>query len=501
MPSLTGSKGFAGLTPIHEAVLLGTPASVASFLSGSSLHRETNFLGQTPLHLAVRDVEIVRLLVQDGYDMDIPDNHGISPLMYAAGMGKTDVVRFLINQGADLSIRDKRWKRTFIGYADTRGHWQLIIDALITIQATYPKRFTDYFVCDALMRLISGTRIMWWSNEWSIYFAKLMALGPDAICNIRFANGKDQTEDNNFLHFISSYEDVDDLAQHGFNLFNQPNSAGNTAIFSLAGRLDPTLLQSLIDHGTNINHVNHEGRTLLLLLLKQLSYMSHRVFDVMDSIRLCLKSGLDIFLSDRCRCPCSPDGCFLPAAFDITFEGLLWTNAPAFVWALELLSLVEELRGREDSKKLLLGFLRRAYFDKVGMTHVCCHRGNSIQGHSLLRPERSVAEDDIGEILEEEEEFIASLEEEMLPLNSETLECLRSKWMSILKERHQEQVEEVERTRKQNNYHETPIGVSSSSPNPGCTSDKDRKRSRLIIETTPSTMYIIQALISPSLLA
>lgn len=499
MPSLTDSKGFAGLTPLHEIALLKSPTEVASFLPGSSLHMETNFLGQTPLHLAVRDVEIVRLLVQDGYDMDVPDSHGISPLMYAAGMGKTDVVRFLINQGADLFIRDTRWKRTFIGYADARGHWELIIDALTTIQATYPKRFTDYFVCDALMRLISGTRIMWQSNEWSIYFAKLLALGRTDTCNISIGN--DGTEDNNFLHFISSYEDVDVLAQHGFNLFNQPNSAGNTAIFSLAGRLDPTLLQSLIDHGTNINHVNHEGRTLLLLLLKQLSYMSHRAFDVMDSIRLCLKSGLDIFLSDRCRCPCSPDGCFLPAAFDITFEGQLWTNAPAFVWALELLSLVEELRGREDSKKLLLGFLRRAYFDKTGMTHVCCHRGNSIQGHSLLQPERSVAEADIDEILEEEEEFIASLEEEMLPLNSETLECLRSKWMSMLKERYQEQVEEVERTRKQNNHHETPIGVSSSSPNSGCPSDKDRKRSRLIIGTTRSTMYIIQALISPSLLA
>lgn len=236
--------------------------------------------------------------------MDIRDKYGITPLMYAAGMGKTDVVRFLINQGADLSIRDKSLKRTFIGYADARGHWQLIMDALDTIQATDRRKVFTYFICDALMRLISRrTRFM---DDWGTYFAKLVARGPDAICNIRFANRRDRTGDNNFLHFISSHEDVEALVRHGFKLFNQSNSAGNTAVFSLAGILDPTLLQSLLDHGTNINHVNHKGRSLLFLLLKQLRHISHRAFDVMDCVRICLRSGLDIFLSDCCRFSAPP---------------------------------------------------------------------------------------------------------------------------------------------------------------------------------------------------
>ncbi|KAL4760385.1 ankyrin repeat domain-containing protein [Aspergillus foveolatus] len=432
----SASPGFGGLTPLHEIVLLHHPTSVTSFLACSSLHTERNFLGQTPLHLAVRNVETVRLLVQSGHDMDIQDNHGITPLMYAAGMGETDVVRLLINQGANPFIRDNRWKRNFIDYAAARSHWPLIMDILDTVQESYPESVCQYFTCCALMRLIS--RETYLANEWSIYFAKLVGLCSDV--NIRFGNPRDGTEDNNLLHFVSSHDDVKVLARHGFELFGQPNSAGKPAIFSLVPVLDATLTQSLLDYGININHVDHEGRTLLFPLLQHLQLLNFRTFDIMDSIRICLKANLDIFISDGCRCACSPEGCFLPAAFDITFVDTM-TKAPAFVWALEFLSLVEELRGREASKRLALGFLRRNCFERAGITHVCCHRGNNVLSWELPWPRKHMTEADIDEILDEEEEIIANLEEEMLPLTHKTLECLRSEWILMLKEKHKERLE------------------------------------------------------------
>ncbi|KAL4819759.1 hypothetical protein BDW67DRAFT_193343 [Aspergillus spinulosporus] len=398
------SPGFAGLTPLHETVLLDHPTSVTSFLSHSSLHMEKNFLGQTPLHLAVRDVETVRLLVQSGHDMDVQDNHGITLLIYGAGMGMTDV--------------------------------PLIMDILATVQDSYPKSVCQYFICCALMRLTSCET--WLANNWSIYFAKLVSLCSDV--NITFSNPRDGTEDNNLLHFVSSHKDVKVLAQHDFELFGQPNSAGKPALFSLVRVLDATLTQSLLDYGIDINHMDHEGRTLLFPLLQQLKWLDFRTFDVMDSIQICLKGGLDIFLSDGCRCACSPGGCFLPAAFDITFTDTM-TRAPAFVWALEFLTLIEELRGREDSKRLVLGFLRRVYFERAGITHVCCHRGNNVLKRELLWLRKHMTEPDIDEILDEEEELIANLEEEMVPLTHKTLECLRSEWILMLKEKHKERLE------------------------------------------------------------
>ncbi|KAL4747079.1 hypothetical protein BDW72DRAFT_197078 [Aspergillus terricola var. indicus] len=438
------SPGFAGLTPLHEIVLLEPPTSVTSFLSRSSSHMERNFLGQTPLHLAVRNVETVRLLVQSGHDMDIQDNHGITPLMYAAGMGKTDVARLLIKQGADPFIRDTSWKRNFIDYAAARSHWPVIMDILDTVQDTYSKNVSQYFIRCALVRLIS--RETWLSNAWSTYFAKLVGLCSDV--NMRIDNPRDGTKHNNLLHFISTHEDVKVLARHGFELFGQPNSAGKPAIFSLGWVLDATLTQSLLDYGINVNHADHDGRTLLFPLLEGMKSLNSRTFDIMDSIRICIRAGLDIFLSDGCRCPCSPGGCFLPAAFHITVVDS-WTRAPTFMWELEFLSLVEELRGREDSKRLLLGFIRRTYFERAGITHVCCHRGNDVLCWNLLGQRERMAEEDINEIQDEEEELIADLEKEMFPLTSKTLECLRSEWILMLKEEHEERLE-AKRKRERN---------------------------------------------------
>ncbi|KAL2867489.1 ankyrin repeat domain-containing protein [Aspergillus lucknowensis] len=440
------SPGFAGLTPLHEIVLLQPPASVTSFLSRSPLHMERNFLGQTPLHLAVRDVETVRLLVQSGHDMDIQDNHGITPLMYAAGMGITDVVRLLIKQGANPFVRDTTWKRNFIDYAATRGNWPLIMDILDTIQDLYPKKVFHDFICCALMRLLA--REVWLGSKWSTYFAKLVGLCSDV--NMRFGNPHANTEDNNLLHFISNHDDVKVLVRHGFNMFGQPNSAGKPAIFSLAHILDATLTQHLLGYGINVNHVDHEGRTLLFPLLQQMRWLHPGTFDVMDSIRICLRAGLDIFLSDGCRCPCSPGGCYLPAALDVTFVDTL-TPTPVFVWAFEFLSLVEELRGREDAKTLLLGFLRRLYFERAGITHVCCHGGNGIPYWIRLVFGENMSTANVDKILDEEEELIANLENDMLPLTSNPLECLRSDWIFMLRERHQEQLE-VKRRKKPTSY-------------------------------------------------
>ncbi|KAL4798546.1 hypothetical protein BDV19DRAFT_396470 [Aspergillus venezuelensis] len=425
------SPGFGGLTPLHEMVLLGNPDRLTSFLSRSSFHMEKNFLGQTPLHLAVRDVDMVRLLVDHGHDMDIKDNHGITALMYAAGMGNGDVVNLMIQRRADLSIEDTRWSQNFIGYADARGHWQLIMSALDLIQAIYPPRLFQYHNYWALARLIS--RETWRPKAWGTYFSKLVSQCSDT--NKTLTRADNGTRENNLLHFISHREHITVLVENGFTMFNQANSVGQSAIFSLAPRLDITLTQALMDHGTNVNHVDHDGRTVLFALLGQIKGLNYRLFDIMDSIHICLKAGLDTFEADGCRCPCSPEGCSLPAAFDITFEKHQSRESTAFVWALEFISLIEELKGCDESKRLLLAFLRRNYSDKAEITHVCCHKAHGIMETSLDERQKLMPEDMIDEILDEEDEFIANLEDEMAPMASESLSALRTKWIMVLKER------------------------------------------------------------------
>jgi hypothetical protein len=55
---------------------------------------------------AAERLEVVKLLVQLGEDVNAADNYGITPLMVAANMGEMPIIEFLIDKGADLAAYD-----------------------------------------------------------------------------------------------------------------------------------------------------------------------------------------------------------------------------------------------------------------------------------------------------------------------------------------------------------------------------------------------------------
>ena len=63
---------------------------------------------QTPLHLAATGghIEIVRLLLEKGADINARDIKG-TPLHWAASRGHLEVVRWLVENGADINARDE----------------------------------------------------------------------------------------------------------------------------------------------------------------------------------------------------------------------------------------------------------------------------------------------------------------------------------------------------------------------------------------------------------
>ncbi|KAJ0420330.1 hypothetical protein BJY00DRAFT_323986 [Aspergillus carlsbadensis] len=424
--------GFGGLTPLHDAVLHNDTRLAQSLISHSTLHPQYNFLGQTALHLAVCNTNMVQLLVNAGHPMDVKDKQGNTPLMYAAVAGNTSAVQLFLQKGANSVLQDDKLKRDFIQYAAARGEWQLIIDTLVYINEIYPPKAYRYFVLSALMSLISVRTMT--PDAWSKIFANLV-------------NDKDHdTENNNLLHYISNREDAAMLYKCGFNMTNSANSKGETALYSLSRILDENLTQFLLDQGMEINHQNHQGRTFIFSLLSNLSHPNFRAWSQINSLRVCLSRGLNILSSDSCRCPCSPGGCSSPAAFDVSFQDSVFTRTPSFVWALEFVTQVEESGGRDLAKTVILGLLRRSCFDRLEMTHVCCHRGRGIPKPNLLECD-SLPESEIEEIIDEEKDFIAPLEKEMASFSSKPLGALRRDWIMILKTKYEEQVQ-VAKTQK-----------------------------------------------------
>jgi uncharacterized protein len=55
---------------------------------------------------AAERLEVVKLLVGLGEDVNAADNYGITPLMVAANLGEVPIVQYLIDQGADLGAYD-----------------------------------------------------------------------------------------------------------------------------------------------------------------------------------------------------------------------------------------------------------------------------------------------------------------------------------------------------------------------------------------------------------
>lgn len=69
--------------------------------------------GMTPLLLAVfrGNMEMVRFLVENGADVNLPDVHRRSPLHYAASHEHNDIQKYLTDKGADVNAKDSQGKR------------------------------------------------------------------------------------------------------------------------------------------------------------------------------------------------------------------------------------------------------------------------------------------------------------------------------------------------------------------------------------------------------
>ena len=92
--------GSTGETALMVAIYLGNKDQAALLLGKGA---QVNRVGWTPLHYAAStgDLELVKLLLDKAAYIDAQSPNKTTPLMMAARARKTDVVRLLLNEGAD----------------------------------------------------------------------------------------------------------------------------------------------------------------------------------------------------------------------------------------------------------------------------------------------------------------------------------------------------------------------------------------------------------------
>jgi ankyrin repeat protein len=116
-----GSPRIVFATALMRAAFSGDPELVKILLAhGADPHivskdNETTLMaaagtgfinGYSKGRTAAERLEVVKLLVDLGEDVNAADNYGITPLMVAANMGEIPIIQFLIDKGADLSAYD-----------------------------------------------------------------------------------------------------------------------------------------------------------------------------------------------------------------------------------------------------------------------------------------------------------------------------------------------------------------------------------------------------------
>ena len=121
--------GRRGMTQLHHCAENGFTTSVKRLLSirNINVNVKDDEYGMTPLDYAALNghVEIIRFLLQNGAEVNVKNNGGIAPLHCSAWNGHVDILHLLVENGANLEAQDRNGWRA-LHDAAVNGHLPFI---------------------------------------------------------------------------------------------------------------------------------------------------------------------------------------------------------------------------------------------------------------------------------------------------------------------------------------------------------------------------------------
>ena len=197
-PIVTGS--MSDLEFIRKLAAHGADLNARMTKEPQNRYRNVlNRIGSTPFLLAAKaaDIEMMRLLVELGADPQLPNEDGTSPLMVAAGVGiwavgespgtndeAIEAVQYALELGGDVTTIDDNGDTALHG-AIIRGSEPLVrflLDQGADIEATNEKGWTPYRIAKGVFYSNTGKR-------WAEMETLLLELGADPSS----ATGADNT--------------------------------------------------------------------------------------------------------------------------------------------------------------------------------------------------------------------------------------------------------------------------------------------------------------------
>ena len=127
-------KNYGGFTPLHIAAKYGEIKAMITILSYASKEHKVELLatkdnsGKTALHIAAENgkIDVIRFLLENGAEVNAKDRSGATPLYTPIKYGHTDIVKLLIKEGAEVDITNRYVNQTPLHWAVKNGRFDIV---------------------------------------------------------------------------------------------------------------------------------------------------------------------------------------------------------------------------------------------------------------------------------------------------------------------------------------------------------------------------------------
>lgn len=237
-----------GITPDYDACYeslarLSSPdKELIRWLTARSKIRNNPFYDASLLHLAAgnNNVEIVRMLIKTGVDVNVKDKSDQTPLHYAAGKNNREIAGLLIKAGADVNAGDRSGRTPLffaIPYGSSSSLYHKEMVALLLKNGADPnaKEGRDKDHKTALHEL------------------------SEAVYSYSYRNDTKETHSLNQIQVDAAQV----LIAHGADLHARTEWEGNTPLHIAAKSGHVPMMKLLVAHGADLQRLNKGMRTPL----------------------------------------------------------------------------------------------------------------------------------------------------------------------------------------------------------------------------------------------
>lgn len=242
------------INDLLKAVRDDSVEQIARLISNGVDVNLANYLGQTAL-MAVKNgpvgVEIAKLLIKAGADVNQLTSHGHSALHDATAYGDIELMTLLIKEGAVVDQADKFGITPFLypGYTDTYKTEKELKDTFDFLV----NNGADIHKVDRNNR--GAIAIAEYHKNHEVTLALLnfpIARTADTVCGIK-----------PLLFGVSNVSHFKNLVKAGVDI-HEVDNYNNTALFIIVSSDKVSRTKFLIKNGIDINHQNRFGKTAIM---------------------------------------------------------------------------------------------------------------------------------------------------------------------------------------------------------------------------------------------